>query len=235
MHPTLLHFGHLTLPTFGALAALGLMLALTLSERTARTLHLPPEPIWNAGIFSILAAFLSSRLLLLAAHFATFARFPILLLTVPSLTPAGLILTLAATLLWLRAHRLPILRTLDAWAPSATLLWFFLALGHYFEGSDPALYPHHQPALYAAISAAILTLILLRRPSAPLALAATGLTQFLITFLRQPYPEEPIPALPLDPIQYAALAMLTAALILHLLPSQHEQVSGAPSHAGPIA
>ena len=35
MHPYLLHSGHLLLPTFGVLAAVGLMSALTLSLRTA--------------------------------------------------------------------------------------------------------------------------------------------------------------------------------------------------------
>ena len=89
MHPYLLHHGHLYLPTFGALAALGLMLALGLSEHTAWLKKLPEEKLWNAGIFAVVAAFVLSRLLLLVQHFAAFRHFPVLLLTVPSLTPSG--------------------------------------------------------------------------------------------------------------------------------------------------
>ena len=49
MHPYLLHSGHLLLPTFGVLAAIGLMAALSLSLRTAATISLDPEKLWNAG------------------------------------------------------------------------------------------------------------------------------------------------------------------------------------------
>src|ERR1700732_2668412 len=65
MHPYLIHSGHLLLPTFGVLAAVGLMAALTLSLRTASIVGLNPERLWNAGLFTLLAAFALSRLLLI--------------------------------------------------------------------------------------------------------------------------------------------------------------------------
>ena len=68
MHPYLLHSGHLLLPTFGVLAAIGLMAALTLSLRTAATVSLNPEAVWNAGLFAILSAFVLSRLLLIVTN-----------------------------------------------------------------------------------------------------------------------------------------------------------------------
>ena len=233
MHPYLFHHGHLYLPTFGALAAIGLMLALTLSEKTARLKSLPAETLWNAGIFAVVAAFVLSRVLLLVEHFAAFRHFPILLLTVPSLTPSGLVLTAAATLLYLRLYRLPVLPALDAWAPCATLVWCALALGHFFEGSDPGLpathgltmpgdsVPTHPVALYAALAAALLTALLYLRLArhkphvTALALIATGLTQFLLSFLRQPVFES---LGPLDLLQWGALAMLLAGGLLLALP-----------------
>ena len=233
MHPYLFHHGHLYLPTFGALAAVGLMLALALSEKTARLRHLPAETLWNAGIFAVLAAFVLSRILLLVEHFANFRHYPILLLTVPSLTPSGLILTAAAMLLYLRFHRLPILPALDAWAPCATLVWCALALGHFFEGSDPGLpathgilmlgdsTPTHPVALYTAILAALLTALLYRRLASQkphttaLALIAAGLIQFALSALRQPAPET---LGPLDLLQGTALAMLLAGGLLLALP-----------------
>ena len=139
MHPTFLHIGFLTIPTFGILAAAGLMLALTLSLRTALAVGLRPERLWNAGLFAIIAAFVLSRLLLVATNLHTFFSYPILLLMVPSLTPLGLLLTVVVTAIYLRVSQLPLLATLDAWAPCATLAWSFLALGHFAEGSDPGL------------------------------------------------------------------------------------------------
>src|SRR5262249_18930539 len=145
-------------------------------------------------------------------------------------------LTVIATAIYLRTRSLPLLSTLDAWAPCATLAWAFLALGHFAEGSDPGL-PSTLPwamaipstslriqpvALYVAFAAAIITAILFlqlsrRRRAADtfsLALLLSGLTQFLLTFLRQPtYSENRLGTL-LDPIQWVALGMIVAAALL---------------------
>jgi len=240
VHPILLHFGHITLPTFGVLAAVGLMAALGLSLRTAVLAGLSPDRLWNAGLFVLLSAFVLSRLLLIVMYLHAFFTYPFLLLAVPSLTPLGLLLTGIVTLFYLRVRRLPLLATLDAWAPCATLIWAFLALGHFAVGSAPglptalpwgmAMFPGaarlHPVALYAALLAIFLTVALflqLRRrqrrgDTAALALAAVGVAQFLLTFLRQPY----IDAVPsggiLDPIQWVALGMIVAAGLIWLEP-----------------
>jgi phosphatidylglycerol:prolipoprotein diacylglycerol transferase len=235
MHPYLLHSGHLLLPTFGVLAAVGLMAALTRSLRTAAIVGLVPDKLWNAGLFTLLAAFALSRLLLILANPRSFLAAPVLLLTVPSLNTLGVLLTLVATIIYLRLRHLPLLDTLDAWSPCATLAWAFLALGHFAEGSDAglpttlpwgmAIPPNttrlHPVALYAAIGATLLTLALLRqlpRRQHPgdifaLALAASGAIQFLLTFLRQPFPDSDF----LDPIQWIALGMIALAGIVLLL------------------
>jgi phosphatidylglycerol:prolipoprotein diacylglycerol transferase len=242
VHPYLLHSGHLLLPTFGVLAALGLMAALTLSLRTAALVGssaagLIPDKLWNAGLFTLLSAFALSRLLLIIANPHSFIAYPILLLMVPSLNVTGVLLTILATAIYLRVRNLPLLDTLDAWSPCATLAWAFLALGHFAEGTDaglPTTFPWgiaippsttrlHPVALYAAIAAAILTLLLIRQlphrrnpgDTFALALAAAGTAQFLLSFFRQPYPEANL----LDPIQWIALGMITlAGLVLLLQP-----------------
>jgi phosphatidylglycerol:prolipoprotein diacylglycerol transferase len=237
MHPYLLHSGHLLLPTFGVLAAVGLMAALTLSLRTAVTVGLPPDKLWNAGLFTLLSAFALSRLLLIVTNLHDFLAYPILLLMVPSLNTIGILLTLIATAIYLRLKNLPLLDTLDAWSPCATLTWAFLALGHFAEGSDAGLptklpwglrippdrIPLHPVALYAATAAALLTIVLLRQlprrqhpgDTFALALAAAGTIQFLLTFFRQPLPDSNL----LDPIQWIALGMITlAGLVLFLQP-----------------
>jgi phosphatidylglycerol:prolipoprotein diacylglycerol transferase len=237
MHPYLLHSGHLLLPTFGVLAAVGLMAALTLSLRTAAIVGLDPDKLWNAGLFTLLSAFLLSRLLLIVANPHSFISYPVLLLTLPSLNGLGILLTLLATTIYLRLRHLPILDTLDVWSPCATLTWAFLALGHLAEGTDaglpttlpwgmaipPSTTRLHPVALYAAIAAALLTVVLLRQlphrhhpgNSLALALAASGTAQFLLTFFRQPFPDSGL----LDPIQWIALGMIVlAGLVLLLQP-----------------
>ena len=247
MHPILFHLGHITLPTFGVLAAVGLMAALGLSLRTAAIVGLNPDRLWNAGLFVLLSAFVLSRLLLIVMYLHAFLTYPILLLAVPSLTPLGLLLTAMVTLLYLRVRRLPLLATLDAWAPCATLVWAFLALGRFAEGSDPglptalpwgmAMFPGavrlHPVALYAALVAVILTVVLFlqlrlrqrRGDTAALALAAVGIAQFLLTFLRQPDMGAVPPGGILDLIQWVAVGMIVAAGLIWLQP--RKQVSHA--------
>ncbi len=200
------------------------MLALGLSERTAGWVGLDPERLWNAGLFAVLAAFVLSRVLLVATNLRAFRTYPLLLLTVPSLTAGGLVLTVAATLVWLWIKRVPALSALDAWAPCATLVWFFLALGHFAEGSDPGM-PFrlgirlpgegtalHPVALYAAGVALGMTVGLcgwVRRSvrageTAGFGLIGAGVGQFLLSFVRQPGSSQA----GLDDLQWVAVGMV---------------------------
>lgn len=241
MHPIFLHLGFLTLPTFGVLTAIGLMLALSLSLRTAAVVGVKPDLLWNAGLFTLLAAFVLSRTLLVLTNLQTFWAYPIILLMVPSLTPLGLLLTAFATLVYLRARSLPILASLDAWAPCGTLIWTFLALGHFAEGSDPGLPSNlpwaiampgtvrqHPVAIYAAIAAIGITLVLLTQlprrrcdgDTTALAFALSGLVQFLLSFFREPALYPGTLGNLLDPVQWLALGMMIFAGILWLRPGR---------------
>ena len=234
MYPTLFHFRHLYLPTFGVLAALGLMVALALSERTARLAGADALKLWDAGVFAIVAAFLLSRVLLATTYWNNFRAFPLLLLTVPSLTAPGVSLTLVATAGWLWWKHVPYRRALDAWAPCAMVVWGFLALGHFAEGSDPGVPTRmpwgmpsmrgetvrlHPVALYVAVVSfglALLAYGLLRSglrsgATAGWTLAAAGTAQFLITFVRQP---GAVLAGGLEALEWVALAMIAAGIAL---------------------
>jgi phosphatidylglycerol:prolipoprotein diacylglycerol transferase len=257
MHPTLLHLGPFIVPTFGALAAIGLMCALWLSLYTATRSGLDSESLWDAGLFTILSALILSRLLLVIANFKSFFSAPLTILALPSLTATGIFLTLIAAVIYLRMRGLSLLRTLDAWAPCATLVWAFLALGHLAEGSDPGLPTTlpwsilsptggarlHPVALYAAIAAAVITIALLavlsRHPlpgrTVTLALAASGIAQFLITFLRHPSEAlDPQPASLtniLDPIQWVSLGMVFAAAVIYLQTAPISRRTSQEHHA----
>jgi phosphatidylglycerol---prolipoprotein diacylglyceryl transferase len=217
------------------------MAALSLSLRTATAVGLDPEKLWNAGLFAILSAFILSRLLLVVTNLHSFRAYPILLLMVPSLTATGLLLTVIVTVLYLRLRHLPLLDTLDAWSPCATLVWAFLALGHLAEGSDAGLPTNlpwglrippdsirlHPVALYAAIAAVFYTVALLRQlprrersgDTLVLALVYTGVIQFVLTFFRQPNVLAGSPLFDiLDPIQWISLGMILISGLILLQP-----------------
>ena len=222
MHPTLLHLGNFTLPTFGVLAAVGLMCGLLLSERTAVPAGVDPQKLWNAGLFAVIAAFLVSRMLLIATNWRAFLAVPVLLLAVPSLTASGIVMTVVATLLWLWAKQVSFRRAFDAWSPCATLVWSFLALGHWAEGSDPGILSRSgwRPpvALYTAAFAAVLTVsaclrLRRRQPSGELAghvLMAAGFGQFFLCFVRA----AGVPLAGLDVLEWVALAMILTGAAL---------------------
>ena len=53
MLPILLHFGRLSLPTYGFLAAVGLLVGLAIGVRNAGRCGMDPDKTWNAGILAI--------------------------------------------------------------------------------------------------------------------------------------------------------------------------------------
>lgn len=226
------------MPTFGLLAALGVLAALLLSGRCAVFCEVSGTVAWDAGVFAVAAAFVVSRLILVATNLRSFAEYPALVLRVPSLTGLGMLLTVFATWLYLISRRVSVLRVMDAWAVPGCVVWAFLAVGHLLEGSDPGLPSRaiwavrvppdpdlQEPVgLFAAVFAVVIAVVLygvLRRRHGAGAVAATGLVlvgvaQFLLTFVRQPYPYAPdAPGYLLDPIQFLAVGMVLAGGLLY--------------------
>jgi len=107
VHPQLIQFGRLVLPTYGFLVALGVVLALVVCVRIARLLSLDTEKIWSVALSAIVTT-LVGRVLL---H----------LLRLPGYTlSAGLAGAAAAGVYAVRLG-LPVRRTADAFAPSLAL------------------------------------------------------------------------------------------------------------------
>lgn len=201
---------------------------------------LDADGVWNAGLFAVIAAFVLSRVLLVATNLKSFMEYPILLLMVPSLTPLGLLLTMIAVLVYLRLRAMPVLATLDAWAPCAALTWAFLALGHFAEGSDPGTPSRlpwamsviadkvrvHPVGIYAAIAALVIAFVLYgflpKRKSDGdafvLCLVLCGVAQFLLTFVREPAFFDNRLGNLLDPIQWVALGMVVVAGVIWQMP-----------------
>jgi phosphatidylglycerol:prolipoprotein diacylglycerol transferase len=137
--PGVIRLGHTRISVFGFFAAAGVIGAIWLSQRTARMVGLKEQKLWDAGVFLVFSAFVLSRILLIVQDFSAFRHYPLIVLSLPSLTPLGVALSLTATLIYLEFLKLPLRGVLDAWAPCGALLAAVLAVAHFVEGTDAGM------------------------------------------------------------------------------------------------
>lgn len=140
MHPILFHIGPLVIPSYGAIAAVGVLLALMLALYTARKLHIDPNKIWNLTILMLFTALLGSRLLLVIANWTVLRHHPLWLLGLamihhPLLAAIGAIMSLALAAIYLRRNHLPFRLAADALAAPAALGLGIEQIGALFAGS----------------------------------------------------------------------------------------------------
>lgn len=128
MYPRLLQLGHFSLPTYGFLVATGVLLGLLLSVRNSQRLGINPEHTWNLGIVVTLAGILGAKILLIVNDWGFYTRNPGEILSMNTLRSGGvfsggLVAALLAAAWYMARHKMPALRTCDAFAPG-------LAIGH---------------------------------------------------------------------------------------------------------
>lgn len=199
MHPVLFHIGAILIPSYGALAAAGVLLALLLAQRTAHTAGIGANQLWNLCVFALCAALIGSRLLLIAANWRVLFAHPVWALGIamihhPLVAAAGALAGALTAFAYARWQRMPLLSTADALAgPFATAL-AFEQFGALLAGSG---YGSETSVPWAVVY------------NHPLALRWSG---------------TPL-GIPLHPVQaYAAIAYLTLALLLMvLLPIRRQQ------------
>ena len=126
MHPVLFHIGSLVIPSYGAIAAVGVLIALMLALYTARKLQIDPNKIWNLSILMLFTALLGSRLLLVVANWTVLRRHPLWLLGLamihhPLLAAIGTFIALAVAAIYLRSNHLPFRVVADALAAPLAL------------------------------------------------------------------------------------------------------------------
>ena len=195
MHPVLFHIGAVLIPSYGAVTALGVLLALGLALRTAgmagRGTHLDPGKVWNLCILSLFAALAAARLLLVIVNWSALRLHPAWLLGLamvhhPLLAGTGALAGAGCALWYARHSKLPLGATADALAPPLALGLCFEQLGTLASGSGYGV--EAGPGVHWAVTY-----------TNPLAALWSG---------------APL-GVPLHPVQaYAALAFLTLALLL---------------------
>lgn len=195
MHPVLFHIGAVLIPSYGAVTALGVLLALGLALRTARMAgrdtDLDAGKVWNLCILSLFAALAAARLLLVIVNWSALRLHPAWLLELamvhhPLLAATGALAGAACALWYARHNKLPLDATADALAAPLALGVAFEQLGALASGSGYGV--EAGTGVYWAVTY-----------TNPLAAIWSG---------------APL-GVPLHPVQaYAALAFLTLALFL---------------------
>src|SRR4051812_10375099 len=90
MHPHLLEFGRFALPTYGVIAAAGLILGLLLNVRLAVRDGINEDKAWNLGLVAILSAVVGSKLLFVIVEWDFYSKHPRALLDSSFLQSGGI-------------------------------------------------------------------------------------------------------------------------------------------------
>jgi len=140
VHPVLFHLGSLFIPTYGALTAAGVLLALFLAQRTAHLVQVDAAEVWNLCVLSLFAALAGERLLLVAVNWSVLQLHPSWLLGLamvhhPLLAGAGALSGGACAAWYARRKKLPAGTVADALAAPLALGLAFEQLGALLAGS----------------------------------------------------------------------------------------------------
>ena len=133
MFPQIFHYGRISLPTYGLMAAIGLLAGLAINVHNARRNGLDPDKAWNLGIIAILSAIVGAKLLLLVTDWRFYLAHPgeifsLAMLQAGGVFYGGLIAALGMSYWYIRQSRLPLLTTCDVFAPGVA---FGHALGRF--------------------------------------------------------------------------------------------------------
>lgn len=140
MHPVLFHIGSILIPAYGASAAVGVLLALFLAQRTARMAGIDAAKVWNLCVIALFAALAGQRVLLVALNWGVLRIHPAWMLGLamvhhPLLAGVGAFAGAASAVLYARWQKLPFFATADALAAPLALGLAFEQLGALLAGS----------------------------------------------------------------------------------------------------
>lgn len=130
MLPKLIDLGGFFVPTYGVLVAIGFLAGLWIVRRLAARVPLNDEKITNLVIYCALAGIVGAKLFMFLFDWNAFIANPRDFLSLSTLQAAGVyqggfLLALAFAIFYIRRHGLPLLTTLDIFAPG-------IAIGHAF-------------------------------------------------------------------------------------------------------
>jgi len=144
VHPLLFHIGLIQIPSYGALAAVGVLLALFLGQHTARQVGLDAGRVWNLCVVALFAALVGSRLLVIVANWNDLRKHPLWLLGLamvhhPLVAAAGGIAAVLAAGFYAALHKMPLRAVADGLAAPLAVAAAFEQLGALLAGSGYGL------------------------------------------------------------------------------------------------
>jgi phosphatidylglycerol:prolipoprotein diacylglycerol transferase len=127
MFPEVFHIGGFFLPTYGVLVAIAFLTALWITGRLAVKAGLHQESVLNLGIYCALAGIVGAKVLMISLDPSIRGNWSEIF-SLPTLQAAGIFYggffaALAMAFFYMWRKRLPVLKTMDVFAPG-------LALGH---------------------------------------------------------------------------------------------------------
>ncbi|ABF41870.1 prolipoprotein diacylglyceryl transferase [Candidatus Koribacter versatilis Ellin345] len=129
MFPQLVHIGNFSLPTYGFLVSLGVVLAILLIQKLAKQQGMDPDKVWNLAIIFVFAGIVGAKLLMFITEWDRFKNpqelFSLSTLQAGGVFSGGVVLAVICGAWYMRVNHMPGLRTADVFAPG-------LALGHAF-------------------------------------------------------------------------------------------------------
>ena len=128
--PRLFHIGSFGLPTYGLMAALGLIFGLLLIVKLGREQGIDPDKLWNLGIVAIISGVAGAKILMVLVDLGYYRDYPGEIFALSTLQAGGvwsggLVLAIIMCVWYMRRNRMPVLASCDVFAPG-------LALGHAF-------------------------------------------------------------------------------------------------------
>ena len=128
MLPRLFHIGNFSLPTYGLLVSLGVLVGLWISVRNSEKSGIDPEHAWNFGILVVLAGIVGAKILYIVNDWSYYTSHPREIFSLSTLQAGGvfsggLLAAFLGAAWYIRKNRMPALGTCDAFSPG-------LALGH---------------------------------------------------------------------------------------------------------
>jgi phosphatidylglycerol:prolipoprotein diacylglycerol transferase len=128
MHPRIISLGNFFLPSYGLLVALAFLIGLAITTKLARRGGLDAEAVTNLGIYGAISGIVGAKLLMFAADLPYYVSRPGEIFSLSTLQAGGIfyggfVAAVVFAFFYMRKKRLPMLPTLDAFAPG-------LAIGH---------------------------------------------------------------------------------------------------------
>lgn len=126
MHPKLISVGSFYIPTYGVLVALGFLAGLMVTMRLATRAGLSAEKVTNLAVYCAIAGVLGAKLFMFLFDLGYYIQNPGEIFTMGTLQAAGVfhggfIAAFVVAALYMRRQRLPVLQTMDIFAPGVAV------------------------------------------------------------------------------------------------------------------